>query len=94
MVIENEYLPANTVEVEALDRLGEKLDAGVVQAPGQVNAAVALRSPVELRDYAGLDDVDKVLKQGVTIEYALFTGPSDIDVTRFPKSGFEVFTPV
>ena len=88
VVIENEYLPANTVEVEALDRLGEKLDAGVVQASGQVNAAIALRSPVELRDCAGLDDVDSLLEQGVTLEYALLAGPSDIDATRFPKSGF------
>ena len=88
VVIENEYLPANTVEIEALDRLGEKLDAGVVQASGQVNAAIALRSPVELRDCAGLDDIDKALKQGVTLEYALFTGPGELDSTRFPKSGF------
>ncbi len=30
VVIENEYLPAVTVEVEALDRLGESLDPSVV----------------------------------------------------------------
>ena len=88
VVIENEYLPANTVEAEARDRLGESLDAGVVQASGRVNAAVALRSPTDLRECAGLDDVDTMLRQGVTLEYALFTGSSDIDFTRFPKSGF------
>ena len=75
VVIENEYLPANTVEVEARERLGETLDASVVLASGQVNAAEALRSPVELRDWRWLDGVDKALKQGVTLEYALFTGP-------------------
>ncbi len=37
---------------------------------------------------AGLDDVDAMLRRGVTLEYALFTGQSDIDFTRFPKSGF------
>ena len=88
VVIENEYLPANTVEVEARERLGESLDASVVQVPGRVNAAVALRSPTDLRECAGLDDVDTMLRQGVTLEYALFTGSSDIDYTRFPKSGY------
>ena len=88
VVIENEYAPANTVEVEARERLGEALDAGVVQASGRVNAAVALRSPVELHECAGLDDVDGMLTQGIALEYALFTGASDVDYTRFPKSGF------
>ena len=76
VVIENEYLPANTVEVEALDRLGESLDASVVQASGRVDAVVALRSPTELRERAGLDDVDSLLRRGVTLEYALFTSPA------------------
>ena len=88
VVIENEYLPARTVEAEARDRLGESLDASVVQASGRINAAVALRSPVELRECAGLDDVDGVLGRGVTLEYALYTGPGGVDYTRFPKSGF------
>ena len=88
VVIENEYLPANTVEVEARDRLGESLDASVVHASGRINAAMALRSSVELRDCAGLDDVDEMLEQGVTLEYALFAGPGGVDYTRFPKSGF------
>ena len=88
VVIENEYLPANTVEVEARERLGESLDASVVQVPGRVNAVVALRSPTDLRECAGLDDVDTMLRQGVTLEYALFTGSSDVDYTRFPKSGY------
>ena len=88
LVIENEYLPANTVESEARERLGESLDAGVVQASGQVNSVVALRSPLKLHDCAGLDDVDAMLTQGITIEYALFTGSSSVDFTRFPESGF------
>ena len=88
VVVENEYLPAHTVEPEALDRLGESLDASVVQASGRINAAVALRSPMVLHDCAGLDDVDRMLEQGVTLEYALFAGPGGVDYTRFPKSGF------
>ncbi len=88
VVIENEYLPANTVEDDAKERLGESLDAEVVQASGRINAAVALRSPTELRDCVGLDEVDATLRRGVTLEYALLTGPSIVDATRFPKSGF------
>ena len=88
VVIENEYLPANTVEAEARDRLGESLDASVVQASGRINAAVALRSPAELHDCGGLDDVDGMLGHGVTLEYALFAGLDGVDYTRFPKSGF------
>ena len=88
VIIENEYLPARTVEVEARDRLGEFLDASVVKASGRINAAIALRSPRDLHDCAGLDDVDKMLSQGVLLEYALVTGSSGVDFARFPKSGF------
>ena len=88
VVIENEYLPAHTVEAEARDRLGESLDASVVHASGRINAAIALRSPTDLHDCAGLDDVDAMLTQGVTLEYALITGSSGVDFARFPKSGF------
>ena len=88
VVIENEYLPAHTVESETVARLGESLDASVVQASGRINAAVALRSPTVLHDCAGLDDVDRMLEQGVTLEYALLAGPGGVDYTRFPKSGF------
>ena len=88
VVIENEYVPAHTVEGEALARLGEALDASVVNASGRINSAIALRSPTALRDCAGLDDVDDMLTQGVTLEYALLTGSGGADFTRFPKSGF------
>ena len=88
VVIENEYLPAGTVEAEVLERLGESLDAKVVQASGRVNAAIALKSPVALHDCVGLDEVDSILATGVSLEYALFTGPDGVDTTRFPKSGY------
>ena len=88
VVIENEYLPAHSVEAEARDRLGESLDAAVVQASGRINAAVALRSPGDLHDCVDLDQVDEMLSRGITLEYALFTGSNDIDLTRFPKAGF------
>ena len=88
VVIENEYVPAGNVEAEARYRLGESLDPDVVLFSGKVNAAIALRSPTDLHDCAGLDDVDAMLTSGITLEYALFTGSSAADCTRFPKSGF------
>ena len=45
VVIENEYLPARTLEDEAIGRLGEKLDEDVTGVDGEVNAVVALKSP-------------------------------------------------
>ena len=87
-MIENEYVPAGSVEAEARYRLGETLNSDVVPSSGRVNAAIALRSPTDLHDCAGLDDVDSMLTEGVTLEYALFTGSSAVDCTRFPKSGF------
>ena len=88
VVIENEYAPAVNVEAEALQRLGEQLDSNIVSASGRIEAAVALRSPMELRNCTGADDVDAMLTKGVMLEYALFAGPSAADASRFPKSGF------
>ena len=88
VVIENEYAPAATVEADALLRLGEQLDSDVVSGSGRVEAAIALRSPVDLHDCVGADDVDAMLTRGVALEYALFSGPSAADASRFPKSGF------
>ena len=88
VVIENEYLPAHTVEVEARDRLGEFLDASVVKASGRISSVIALRSPRSLHDCAGLDEVDAMLTQGVALEYVLVTGSGGADFTRFPKAGF------
>ena len=87
-MIENEYAPAATVEADALLRLGEQLDSDVVSGSGRVEAAIALRSPVDLHDCVGADDVDAMLSRGIALEYALFSGPSAADASRFPKSGF------
>ena len=73
---------------EALDRLGESLNPSVVGAAGRVSAVIALKSPEKLRHCVGADDVDAMLADGVTLEYALFTGPSPNDALRFPKAGF------
>ena len=76
------------MEADALLRLGEHLDSDVVRGSGRVEAAIALRSPVDLHDCVGADDVDAMLSRDITLEYALFSGPSAADASRFPKSGF------
>ena len=88
VVIENEYAPAGAVEMEAVQRLGEQLAPNVVSGSGRIEAAIALRSPVDLRGCTGADEVDAMLAKGVMLEYALFAGPSAADAERFPKSGF------
>ncbi len=88
IVLENEYLPAHTVEAEAIERLGEELDPDVVDASGRVSAAVALRSPDFLRDLPGADAADQALAEGAILEYALFTGTDRAKPARFPKTGF------
>ena len=64
------------------------ISPSVVNASGRINSAIALRSPTALKDCAGLDDVDAMLTEGVTLEYALVTGSGEADFTRFPESGF------
>ena len=88
VVIENEYVPARNVEAEARERLGEFLDSSVVKASGRINSAISLKSPKALEDCTGLDDVDAMLIQGITLEYALNTGLSETDFTRFPREGY------
>lgn len=88
VVIENEYVPARTVETESLERLGETLDSDVVGSSGEINAVIALKSPLDLRNAVGADDVDALLHGGVTLEYALFTGTDAESYARFPQRGF------
>ena len=74
VVIENEYAPAAQVEAEALGRLGEHLDSEVAPASGRIDAVIALKSPIELRNCGGLDEVDSLLTSGIALEYALYRG--------------------
>lgn len=88
VIIENEYLPARTVEPEAIARLGEDLDENIVGSSATINAVVALRSPIDLHNCRTLDQVDDLLSSGIQLEYALYTGTSPDEYDRFPKQGF------
>ena len=88
VVIENEYLPARTLEDEAIARLGEKLDEDVTGVEGEVNAVVALKTPRELRQIRGFDRLDEELRTKTRFEYCVYSGPDGESFSRFPESGF------
>ena len=86
VVIENEYLPARTLEDEAIARLGEELDEDVTGVDGEVNAVVALKSPRELRGIRGFDKLDEELRSKTRFEYCVFYGSGSADYSRFPRA--------
>ncbi len=88
VVIENEYLPARTLEDEAIARLGEELDEDVTGVDGEVNAVVALKSPSPLRGIRGFDKLDEELRSKTQFEYCVFYGSGSTEYSRFPESGF------
>ena len=79
VVVEAEYMPAHTVEVEARSRLGLE-----VASNGRViEAAIALRYPEELRE---AHDLHAALSSA-RLSYCAFTEGAE-DVHRFPESGW------
>ena len=87
VIIENEYVPARTLEDDCLSRLGVEVKSDVSGRGGEVSVVFALRSPDSLRqcDHAG--EVDKLLYAGQQLEFAVYRGSQD-DYKRFPSSGF------
>ena len=79
VVIEAEYLPAATAEVEAKERLG--LD--VAEDGRRIEAVIALRYPTDMGD---ADDLQAALTES-RISWCVFTEES-AGVTRFPESGW------
>lgn len=79
VVVETEFLPAGTVEVEACERIGAKL----VRTGKKIEQAIALRIPESLREeQKNLKDAICVSKFDLCIHY-------DIDgQKRWPKDGW------
>ena len=79
VVVEAEYMPAHTVEVEARSRLGlEAASNGRV-----IEAAIALRYPEDMRE---AHDLHAALSSAC-LSYCVFTEGAE-DVHRFPESGW------
>lgn len=83
VVIETEVLPAQTVEEEALGRLGEKLRG----SDETVLSAIALRLPERLREAQG-DTLRQAIREAEDMEYAQYSGRNPEKHTRYPQSGW------
>lgn len=83
VVIENEVVPANTVEKDARERLGERLR----ETGRPILSAVAVRLPLKLRQKAG-EALQRALEDTVDLEMALYTGTCPEDSSRWPQKGF------
>ena len=81
VLIENEFMPATSVEAEAKGRLGAEMENG-----DKVRAVIALRSPTKLREVASNQLMSKIA--AAEFDYALFSGNSADSSVRFPKSGW------
>ena len=81
VLIENEFMPARTVESDAMERLGLE-----IKKSDKVRAVIALRSSAELKNAA----TSQLKKRAAAAEfdYALFTRTGAGDTVRFPESGW------
>ncbi len=83
VVIETEVLPAQTVEKEALGRLGEKLSG----SNETVLSAIALRLPPRFRDAQG-DTLRQTILAAEDMEFAQYSGRNPEKYTRHPQTGW------
>lgn len=88
IILENEYTPAHNLECESLERLGRELNPKVVKSEGFVSSVVAIQSPDDLKSCANGDEADRMLAQGIELEYAVYHGSSPSAFSRFPSRGF------
>ena len=84
VVIENEYNIAN-VEGDCLNKLGQGLQPSL--GAQTIHTVIGVHSPKDLQNAANGDDAETMLRDGATLQYAVYSGTPD-DHTRFPESGF------
>ena len=82
VIVETEILPANSVESDAKQRLGEHL------APSgrRILSSLAIRLPVRLRDFSGQRLKDEILNVS-DFDMALYKGESPESFMRWPRNG-------
>lgn len=84
IVLENEYHIAN-IAADCRNKLGQTLKP---EHGGQtVATVVGIFSPPQLQDAANGDEAESLLRSGVQLQYAVYTGTPG-DYRRFPRSGF------
>ena len=83
VVIETEVMPAATVEVEAISRLGEQ-----IKSNGRaILSSVAVRLPSQLRTKSGTTLTNELVKAD-DLDVAIYTGDSPTKYSRWPQSGW------
>ena len=87
VIIETEFIPASTVEQDAIERLGEEVMEG---SPGSVEHTVAVRLPIELQSMT--QSQGDALLETVQFEYCVFTDLSPYTIgderSRWPSAGW------
>lgn len=84
IIVENEY-SISRVEADSLNKLGEILRS---ERGGQtVSTVIGVHSPATLQSAADGDEAEERLRNGATLQYAVYSGNPD-KYTRFPKAGF------
>lgn len=84
IIVENEY-SISRVEADSLNKLGEILRS---ERGGQtVSTVIGVHSPATLQSAANGDEAEERLRNGATLQYAVYSGNPD-EYTRFPKAGF------
>jgi hypothetical protein len=85
VVIETEVVPAQTVEADALSRLGAQMRT----TGREILSAVAVRLPDRLRAKQG-DALKAELTHATDLQMALYTGESPTTGARSPQTGWLV----
>ena len=82
VLIETEVLPAQTVEDDALKRLGKRITDGA-----QVQSVIAARLPQGLKTVSN-QHLKRALQQSHDFDFALFSGESAQAYERYPARGW------
>lgn len=83
VVIETELMPAQTVEADALKRLGKE----VVFLGAKVNSVIALRLPPRLKE-TSQRKLKRELRNADDFQFALYSGKNAEKYDRYPESGW------
>lgn len=83
VIVETEFVPAATVEIEAISRLGEQLRSN----GRSIYSSIAVRVPARIKDSNASDLIDELMDCG-DIEYALYEGETTENFSRWPHSGW------
>jgi len=83
VIVETEVQPANSVESDARQRLGEHL----TPSHGRILSSLAIRLPERLRDFSGQSLKDEILNAS-DFDMALYTGESPESFVRWPQNGW------